>query len=257
MSVTTDEMRGHAAWFDSPLGRALLRTETELLIHGVRRCHGDTMLWLGPVALPNVELDRCMVRHRVYGSMSGQVWPADGGSSAVTYSGCIEALPFAPASMDAVVLHHALDCCRDPRMAMREVCKVLRPGGRLLVCGFNPFSLWGARRLAAQLHGNPFGRFRFVSPLRLVDWLAVLGIEADEGIQYSMFRPPFTFGSFERRSLVRVRDALRRARLPFGGIYFLMGRKTAAGVTPLRVVPRLRPALPGTALPGPTARQGQ
>lgn len=257
MSVATDEMRGHAAWFDSPLGRALLRTETELLIHGVRRCHGDTMLWLGPVVLPNVELDRCMVRHRVYGSMSGQVWPADGGSSAVTYSGCIEALPFAPASMDAVVLHHALDCCRDPRMAMREVCKVLRPGGRLLVCGFNPFSLWGVRRLAARLHGNPFGRFRFVSPLRLVDWLAVLGIEADEGIQYSMFRPPFTFGSFERRSLVRVRDALRRARLPFGGIYFLMGRKTTAGVTPLRVVPRLRPALPGAALPGPTARQGQ
>ena len=67
----------------------------------------------------------------------------------------------------------------------------------------------------------------------------------------------FAFGTFEGQWLVRLRDTLRRARLPFGGIYFLMGRKMAAGVTPLRAMPRLRPGLPAAALPGPTARQGQ
>jgi SAM-dependent methyltransferase len=257
MSVATAEIHGHAAWFATPLGRALLRKETELLLQGVRRCHGDAMLWLGPVPLPSVELDRCMVRHRVFGSMGGQSWPAGAESSAATYVGSVEALPFAPASMDAIVLHHALDCCRDPRAAIREACKVLRPGGRLLLCGFNPLSLWGVRRVVAQLHGADFGRFRFVSPLRVVDWLAVLGIEVDEGIQYSMFRPPVALGSFDARTFVRVRDTLRRWRVPLGGIYFLLGRKIAAGVTPLRVVPRLRPGLPANALPGPTARSRQ
>ena len=170
MSVTTDEMRGQTAWFDSPLGRILLRTETELLIHGVRRCHGDMMLWLGPVPLPKVELDRCMVRHRFYGSMGGQVWPADGGSAAVTYSGCIEALPLAPASMDAIVLHHALDCCRDPRMAMREVSKALRPGGRLLVCGFNP--LYSASKPTTEFTIRCSGRRSHSAPSKGSGWYA-------------------------------------------------------------------------------------
>ncbi len=29
------------------------------------------MLWLGPIPMPGVELDRCMVRHRFYGAMPG------------------------------------------------------------------------------------------------------------------------------------------------------------------------------------------
>ena len=139
--------------------------------------------------MPGVELDRCMVRNRLYGAMPGfHVRPGDA-SDTGTYIGNIEALPFPPASLDAVVMHHALDCCADPRTAMREVCKVLRPGGRLLICGFNPISLWGVRRLAARLFDDAFSDVRFVNPWRLLDWMAVLGIEADEGVQYTMYRP--------------------------------------------------------------------
>ena len=115
-------------------------------------------------------------------------------------------------------MHHALDCCADPRTAMREVCKVLRPGGRLLICGFNPISLWGVRRLAARLFDDAFSDVRFVNPWRLLDWMAVLGIEADEGVQYLMYRPPLGIGSFERKLWVRLRDALERARMPLGGV---------------------------------------
>jgi SAM-dependent methyltransferase len=253
--VATDEIHGLATWFQSPLGTILLQKEASLVVQGVRRFHGDTMLWLGPIPLPGVELNRCMVRHRIYGSMAGQRWPDEAGSSVGSYCGAIEALPFPPASIDAVVLHHALDCCGDPRAAMREVCKVLRPGGRLLICGFNPLSLWGARRVIARFRREPFSDLKFVSPLRLLDWMAVLGIEADEGIQHLMFRPPFPVGRFDAVVWQRLRTALEQSRLPIGGVYYLLGRKSVAGITPLRLTPALRHAnLTSAVVPHPTAR---
>src|SRR4051812_15645606 len=109
MSVTSDEIHGLASWFKSPLGTTLLQKEAALLVQGVRRFHGDSMLWLGPVQVPGVQLDRCMVRHRLYGAMPGFDRTCGAATSnAGTYIGSIEALPFPPGSLDAVVLHHAL-----------------------------------------------------------------------------------------------------------------------------------------------------
>ena len=254
MNAPSAEIHGLSTWFESPLGQTLLEKEAPLLAQGVRRFHGDSMLWLGPVQVPGVELDRCMVRHRFYGAMPGfDATSTDGASS--TYIGDIEALPFPPASLDAVVLHHALDCCDDPRVAMREVSKVLRPGGRLLICGFNPLSLWGVRRLLARFHADSFSDVRFVNPWRLLDWMAVLGIEADEGLQYLMYRPPLAIGTYERTLWRRLRRVLDRARLPIGGVYYVLGRKSAVGMTRLRGVVALRPRdIATVVVPHPTVR---
>ncbi len=255
MSVTTNEMHGLASWFQSPLGTTVLQKEARLLAQGVRRCHGDSMLWLGPVLVPGIELERCMVRHRFYGALPGFSPTASRASSVGTFVGNVEALPFPPGSLDAVVLHHALDCCEDPRSAMREVCKALRPGGRLLICGFNPLSLWGVRRVLARFHDDAFSDVRFVNPWRMLDWMALLGIEADEGVRYLMFRPPLGVGSFERSWWVRLRGALERSRLPVGGVYYVLGRKSAAGTTRLRGAASLRPApLAPVVVPHPTMR---
>ncbi len=255
MSATSDEIHGLATWFESPLGITLLQKESALLVQGVRRFHGDSMLWLGPVQVPGVQLDRCMVRHRLYGAMPGFDPKTAIGSNSGTYVGNIEALPFPPGSLDAVVLHHALDCCEDPRTAMREVCKVLRPGGRLLVCGFNPLSLWGIRRLLARFYSDSFSDVRFVNPWRLLDWMAVLGIEADEGVQYLMYRPPLAIGTYERKLWSRLRHAMQQARLPVGGVYYVLGRKSAVGTTRLRGVVSLRPRdIASVVVPHPTIR---
>lgn len=50
-------------------------------------------------------------------------------------------LPVADASVDLAVLHQVLHYADDPAAAIREVARVLRPGGRVLVVDFAPHAL--------------------------------------------------------------------------------------------------------------------
>ena len=52
-------------------------------------------------------------------------------------------LPFASHSLDLVVLPHVLEFSTDPHQVLREVERVLIPEGQVIICGFNPTSLWG------------------------------------------------------------------------------------------------------------------
>ena len=85
--------------------------------------------------------------------------------------------------------------------------------------------------------------------------MAVLGIEADEGVQYMMYRPPVSIGSFERKLWVRLRGALEGARVRLGGVYYVLGRKSAVGMMRLRGTASLRHAnISSVVVPHPTLR---
>lgn len=92
-------------------------------------------------------------------------------------------LPFDTQSLDLVVLPHVLELAEQPHQILREVERVLIPEGRLIICGLNKTSLWGARQAMARLTGNNFlpGSGDFISFLRLKDWLQLLNMEVSRG----------------------------------------------------------------------------
>jgi SAM-dependent methyltransferase len=98
-----------------------------------------------------------------------------------------QSLPFADASLDLVVAPHGLELDADPRQTLREIGRVLRPEGRLVLTGFNPVSLWGAQHLMARA---PAGSVRspWISLPRLKDWYALLGLECVQ-TQHGVYRP--------------------------------------------------------------------
>ncbi len=51
----------------------------------------------------------------------------------LSLAGIGEQIPLAPASIDVAICFNALDHMRDPAAALREICRVLRPGGTLLL----------------------------------------------------------------------------------------------------------------------------
>lgn len=104
-----------------------------------------------------------------------------GEGSGVALNADFEALPFASASLDLVVLPHVLEFARHPHQVLREVERVLVPEGHVVIAGFNPLSLWGLRRRLAGRHGEFPWQGQYLSLRRLKDWLALLGFETHGG----------------------------------------------------------------------------
>jgi SAM-dependent methyltransferase len=66
------------------------------------------------------------------------------------------ALPFADASFDLTVSLETIEHSPDPRVALGELVRVTRPGGRVIVTNPNYVSLTGAHRLALKITGRSF-----------------------------------------------------------------------------------------------------
>jgi SAM-dependent methyltransferase len=89
-------------------------------------------------------------------------------------------LPFASHSLDLVVLPHVLEFAAEPHQVLREVERVLIPEGQVIICGFNPASLWGLRQVTGRLTGSHFlpPAGEFISMPRMRDWLKLLNLGA-------------------------------------------------------------------------------
>lgn len=215
------------------------------------------MLWLGCTPALLDTASRCLVRARFYATPS---WP--GGCAEVQDSHfnavAIDPaqLPFPSSSVDGAVLHHLLETVADQRTALREAVRVLRPGGRLLVLGVNPVSLWQLARPRAMFrHLHP------VAVLRLYEWLAVLGMEREASTVYLNYRsllPVALRGEWWQRAS----GWLRARRLPVGGSFLVAATKVGqrlidqptAARDPSTLPPASLPAVPRTAAPAAGAQ---
>lgn len=97
-------------------------------------------------------------------------------------------LPFASQSVDLLVLPHVLEFNDDPHQILREVERVMISEGQIIISGFNPWSLWGLRRILPGGDDCPWCG-RFISLRRLRDWLALLGFEVVAG-RFCAYAPP-------------------------------------------------------------------
>lgn len=197
-----------------------------------RRFHGDTLLWAGCHTDLTDTVRGCMVRNHFYlETCDGTGGCAQEGEAASFRAGLHE-LPLSNSALDAVVLHHVLEGAEDPRTAIREVARVLAPGGRLLIVSFNPWSLWGVRQAYARFFSDSFSGLRFVSPGRLLDWLTVLGFELQQEVKYLTYELPFATRNKDAGPWKRFRALCARHGLPVGGVYVISAVKQAAAVRP-------------------------
>jgi SAM-dependent methyltransferase len=244
---------GLAEWLRTPAGRYLLAWEQEHLDRAVVDIFGFHAVQLG---LPELEALRAnRMPHR---------WVCGDGTPAVVSHGepgtppvaislhCdFDALPFDSQSLDLVVLPHALELARDPHLALREVDRVLRPEGRVVIVGFNPASLWGLRqRLGRMRRGLGFGRRRalflpsggdFIGYRRLRDWLRLLSFEVEAG-RFGCYRPPVASDRWLSR-FEWAESAGDRWWPVFGALYSLTAVKRVRGMRLVGLVrkERLKP----------------
>lgn len=101
-----------------------------------------------------------------------------------------EALPFAPHTFDVVVAVTVLCFIDDAAGAVREMTRVLKPGGRLIVGELGRYSSWAAvRRVKGWLDSPTWRRARFRSPSELRRLAADTGL-VEVSLKGAIFYPP-------------------------------------------------------------------
>ncbi len=164
----------------------------------------------------------------------------------------MEYLPFASDSIDVVLLSHTLDFSPDPHPLLREVERVLIPEGKLIILGFNPFSLWGAWRLFRLRRRNIPWCGRFLSLSRLDDWLSLLGFEVQQ-VKRMMFIPPLQQSGLIRQ-LAIVERLGRRYWPMLSGSYVVQAVKRVSTLTPIEPAWKLGSRVLGGSVIEPTTR---
>jgi SAM-dependent methyltransferase len=202
-------------WLSAPLGSYLVEHEQSYFDRAVADIFGYNAFQLGMPGLDLLRASRIPLRCRV------------GPQGAVNLRADFRDLPIASNSADLVVLPHVLEFAEHPHQILREVARVLMPEAHVVIAGFNPFSLWGVRRTFHRGTDFPW-RGRFITLMRVKDWLALLGFEVIGG-QMACYAPPSRQQKWLERFKFMERAGDRWWPIS-GGVYFLQAVKRVRGV---------------------------
>jgi SAM-dependent methyltransferase len=153
-----------------------------------------------------------------------RAWPAGVGCAVCSIEG--DRLPFPDLSLDRVLLVHGLEQAGDARRLLREVWRVLRDDGRLLIVVPNRRGAW------AHVESTPFGQGKPYSQGQL-DRLLRRSMFRAERRTTALFVPPLRW-----RPLLRLAPACEQAG-PFllpevAGLILTEAVKEAYAAMPLR-----------------------
>ena len=204
-------------WLDTAAGKRLMQQERELAGLVLERVFGDQIVQIGSWGPPGMLLESSRTQYSVLigeddlPGVKARVLP--------------QRLAIRTDSVDAVVLPHTLEMSADPHTVLREVHRVLRPDGKLIILGFNPLSFWGLRHCLTP-NGYPPGVRRQISRHRLSDWLRLLNLSIDS-----------SHACYASAASGRMSMLIRRFQW-FASAYLLVATKETIPMTIIR--PRLR-----------------
>jgi ubiquinone biosynthesis O-methyltransferase len=192
-SRTIISPQAYALWHASELGALTEQIENDLLIELLGDVAGQQVLDVGcgdgavsvylaqrGALVTGIDASEDMVRAAKKRSAASRRHVAFAAATA-------ERLPFPDASFDAVLAKTVLCFVDDADAVVREIARVLKPGGRFVIGELGKWSLWAASRRVRAWFGSPvwrLGRFRTPAELRSLAEAAGLEVRRLEGAVY-------------------------------------------------------------------------
>jgi len=237
MPLDVNDLTG---FYASPLGEVTRRLIGRVVRARWEHCAGLSMLGLG---FGGPYLDRFRDEaQRTLAFMPAEQgvvnWPAGARSASALIE--TDMLPLPDASIDRVLVVHALESAEHPAALLEEIWRILNPGGRAILIVPSRRGVW------ARVDGTPFGYGRPYSKGQLRELMR----ESLFSPLYwgeALYAPPF-----QRRFFLNSAPAIERfgafAGLPFAGVHIVEATKQLyrpVGVRRImrRPLPELRPAL--------------
>ena len=224
----------HAAtqFYASRQGLVTARLVRERLRHLWPSLAGQAVLGLG-YAVPYLRLWRDEAARCVAltpAQLGAARWPA--AAANLTCTAEENALPFPDLCFDRILLVHGLEAAENTRPLLREVWRVLRDDGRLLIVAPNRRGMW------AHVEATPFGQGQPYSP-RQIGRLLAASLFRVERHDTALYMPPADFTVILRSAPVWERFGRRFAQ-GFAGLTLTEAVKDCYAALPADTVPRRR-----------------
>ncbi|TWF50334.1 methyltransferase family protein [Neorhizobium alkalisoli] len=204
-------------FYHSPLGRFAEQSITMALSTLWARLPEERLVGLG-YAVPYLDRFRKDTERTFAFMPAGQGavnWPAgELSSTALIFD---EELPLPDSSVDRVLMVHSLEFAENPRETLKELWRVLAPGGRLVIVVPNRRGVWARMEHTPFGSGRPYSRGQLTSLLRETNFTPGASAEA-------LFFPPSKIGFALR--LRHVFERMGRRFWPlFSGVIVLEAQK--------------------------------
>jgi SAM-dependent methyltransferase len=238
-----EKQRAWDRWVAGRLGHRIQVEERRLARRELRRLFGQVVVQVGGTAGFPLIADS-LAPNRFHVVFGGDLPKASHCPVVVAEDNL---LPFPTDSVDILVLQHSLDISAHPHQVLREAERVLRPGGRLLLFGFNPASSWGLRRmLSTPLDSLLPWHARFMRRSQIEDWCRLLNL-APELTRHAVYSLPIAKKGI-RKLFKNLEHRMARNEWPVGAVYCLRAKKERNAYIPGKPSPLGRLASVGKTL---------
>ena len=202
-------------WFDSESGKSLVDFEQKVIEKYLDQKFGYYSLQLGEHKSNLIK--NAKIKHQIIGCGEEKNVDLDA-----------EWLPFAFDSMDLVLCLHLFEKARDPKKLMDELFRVTVSGGYVILCGFNPVSFAGLRKIVKFDNFFPWNG-SFLSISKVQNLLKGSGFTLRES-KLAHYQPMI----FDSKSSINDKlEMIGNRWLPlFGNIYFLVAEKVTVSKIP-------------------------
>ncbi len=214
MSTDVVDLR---SFYASPLGHVARRFVGRAVLGFWSNLSGARLVGLG-YAVPYLSLLRDGAERTLAFMPAAQGvvnWAGAGGSASALVDPLL--LPLDDASVDRVLVVHALETSENAEELLAECWRVLAPGGRVLLVAPNRRGLW------ARVDGTPFGHGRPFSRSQLESLMRATLFSAENWAE-ALYTPPLA-----RQSILRSAAMWEKVGaglgLPFSGVHVIDATK--------------------------------
>lgn len=230
------------------LGESLIRAEKELLSGLLQSHFGKHALLIG-VPQQNELLSATRIPCH---SMLGPLLNKENVGAYI--EGDLHELPVLTGGVDLVMLPHTLEFVDNPRQLLAEACRIIKPEGLIVICGFNPLSAWGIQKKLFQKKAPWQGDF--IHAHQIKNWLRLAEFDVERQSS-TLFRPPVAHPKLYQK--LHILEKVGQLFPVLGGVYIILARAKVIPLTPIRMKwkQRLDGIRISTTISGHIARQSK
>lgn len=169
------------SWYETPRGKLLQQIEADFIKRSITVSCKQRLLQIGGLGWEDEFID-CSL-YEGFMILDAKCLGCD---AAKKIKAKAFNLPIQSESIDMVLLPHFLEFDAHRFQTMREIDRILKPEGHLIIINFNPLSFWvryqylWEKKLADSWLGH------FISKKRVLDWLKLLNFEAKATAEFNI-----------------------------------------------------------------------